>query len=207
MDDANPIGALVAAAGRGDSAAWASLVSRYTPLVASVIRDHRLRGSDAEDVGQTVWLRLVENLGKLREPQALPMWIITTTRNECLRLIRNSKRMRPFDPTDERGAVEATDTAQPDERLLESERHRALLTAFAELPEHQRELMLLLVADPPIPYAEISQRLGIAIGSIGPTRARALQRLRECSSIARYRDPEGSHDKEGGRRGVASVER
>ncbi|GAB1692034.1 RNA polymerase sigma factor [Krasilnikovia sp. M28-CT-15] len=207
MDDANPIGALVAAAGSGDSAAWASLVSRYTPLVASVIRDHRLRGSDAEDVGQTVWLRLVENLGKLREPQALPMWIITTTRNECLRLIRNSKRMRPFDPTDERGAVEATDAAEPDQRLLESERHRALLAAFAELPEHQRELMLLLVADPPVSYAEISERLGIAVGSIGPTRARALQRLRESSSIAGFRDSDGSHDKEGGRRGVASLER
>src|SRR5687768_6246105 len=109
--------ALVRAAGQGDQTAWADLVDRYAPLVASVVHGFRLPPHDAEDVLQTVWLRLVEHLGDLREPRALPMWIITTTRNECLRLLRRGQRSRPFDPLDEREpaalAVEVVDLDEP----------------------------------------------------------------------------------------------
>jgi RNA polymerase sigma factor (sigma-70 family) len=208
MDDLPTVPALVQAAEQGDQAAWKALVDRYTPLVGSVIQRFRLRGYDAEDVVQTVWLRLVEHLRDLREPRALPMWIITITRNECLRLLRTSQRSQPFDPTDERETVECAETPELDARLLRAERHQALLAAFAELPDHQRELLLLLVAETPVPYSEISRRLGIPVGSIGPTRARALERLRACPLIAEWQESEhGSGSKGGGGHDFATLGR
>ena len=188
MDDSSTVPTLVHAAEQGDPVAWKDLVHRYTPLVASVIQRFGLRGYDAEDVVQTVWLRLVEHLGDLREPRALPMWIIRITRNECLRLLRTSHRTEPFDPMNEREIADCADTPEFEERLVRVEHHQALLAAFAELPDQHRDLLLLLMAEPPVSYAEISRRLGIPEGSIGPTRARALKRLRECPSIARWRE-------------------
>jgi RNA polymerase sigma factor (sigma-70 family) len=198
MDEEPTVPALVQAAEHGDEAAWRALVDRYTPLVASVVQRYRLRGSDAEDVVQTVWLRLVEHLGDLREPRALPMWIITITRNESLRLIRTSQRTQPFDPTDERETPTVAEQPDLDEALVRTQRHEALLAAFAELPDQQRELLLLLVAEPPVPYAEISQRLGIPVGSIGPTRARAIRRLRECPLIAEWQETGTGFSTKGG---------
>ncbi len=194
MNESFELTELVAAATGGDEAAWRSLVARFTPLVASVAHGFRMRGPDFDDVAQTVWLRLLEHLGRLQEPKALPMWIITTCRNECLRQIKAGKRTQPFDPAAE-GTVFADD-AHPDEHLLCAERHQALLAGLAELPEHQRQLLLLLIEDPPLPYAEIGHRLGIPVGSIGPTRARALQRLRNCPQITAWREsPPGDGEK------------
>jgi RNA polymerase sigma factor (sigma-70 family) len=174
---------LVHAAAGGDEYAWNSLVERYMPLVKSVIRSYGLSGQNAEDVNQTLWLRLVEHLKDIREPRALPGWITTTTRNECVQLIKNIRRTVPVDVSVEPHAMPQV-TEELDEGLLHAERHQVLLQALAELPDHQRTLLVLLVADPPLPYAEISRRLGIRIGSIGPTRARALRRLRECHAVA-----------------------
>ena len=200
---------LVAAAEDGDETAWQDLVARYTPLVASVAYGFRLCGADVDDVAQTVWLRLVEHLGELREPKALPMWIITTTRNECLRHLRAHRRTQPFDPLTERPGyhepapaglppLSGTPPGEPDEHLIRVARHQALLAALAELPPHQRDLVLLLIEDPPVSYAEISRRLDIPIGSIGPTRARALQHLRACPQIIQWREPEAGIGEQGG---------
>jgi RNA polymerase sigma factor (sigma-70 family) len=176
-DDEGSVSELVAAALDGDHASWNRLVDRYTPLVLSIVRRHRLQGSDAEDVVQTVWLRLVEHLGGIRQPEALPGWIITTARNECLHVIRGAKQASPTD-LGEQGWPEGSGDPAVDTDLLEAERHEALLVALAELPERQRALLLLLIEDPPLSYEEISRRLGLPIGSIGPTRARALARVR-----------------------------
>lgn len=194
MNESFDVSELVAAATKGDETAWQDLVARYTPLVASVTYGFRLRGTDLDDVAQTVWLRLVEHLGELKEPRALPMWIITTTRNECLRQIRCNRRVQPFDPIAERSACDdaAADVAEPDGHLIQVGRHQALLAGLAELPPAQRELILLLIEDPPLSYDDISRRLGIPKGSIGPTRARALERLRACRQIIDWREPEGS---------------
>lgn len=205
MVDTTAVASLVEAASRGDEGAWNELVQRYAPLVMSVIRRYRLRDKDAEDVSQTVWLRLVEHLGSIREPRALPMWIITTTRNECLRTLRADQHTRPFDPI---GGIETLDLADPaelDEELLRAERHQALRDGLRELPEQQRALLLLLVADPPISYAEISRRLGMPIGSIGPTRARCLDKLRATPAVLAYLDGTTWEDTGGDRHDVAAL--
>ena len=183
-DEASPVPRLVAAAVDGDAAAWHELVARYTPLVLSVVRRHRLQADDSEDVVQTLWLRLVEHLGELREPAALPGWILTTARNECLRVIRARRVMPSSDPFAHRSAAGAEVVDQPmDTGMLEDERHEALLAALAELPERQRALLTLLIEDPPVPYEEVSARLGIPVGSIGPTRSRALARVRAHPAV------------------------
>lgn len=183
MDAEPSVAVLVAAARAGDDGAWGQLVERYAPLVLSVVRRHRLQGDDADDVAQTLWLRLVEHLESIREPEALPGWIVTTARHECLRLIKAHQRSQPFDPQSGREVAERADSARVDEDLLDAERHEALLAAFAELPDRQRALLALLVTDPPPSYAEISRRTGIPVGSIGPTRARALERVRASPGV------------------------
>jgi RNA polymerase sigma factor (sigma-70 family) len=179
----------VAAAASGDEAAWAALVERYTPLVWGVIRAFRLSQADAADVNQTVWLRLVENLGRIREPAALPGWIVTTTRNESLRLARIGARIRPFDPLDPASSapVEASlgsDQRATDEELLSAERRQALREGFATLPPRCQRLLRLLLEDPPPTYQDVSERLRIPMGSVGPTRARCLHKLRQCPALA-----------------------
>lgn len=184
-DDESPVVALVEEAVAGSQAAWNCLVARYAPLVIAVVRRYRLSQADAEDVVQTLWLRMVEHLAELREPRALPKWIVTTTKHECLRLALAGQRTQPFDPVAEGSpAADVPTGGAVDEDLLRSERRAALLEGFAELPDHQRRLLALLTQDPQPSYREISLRLNIPIGSIGPTRARALERLRENPAIA-----------------------
>jgi len=173
---------LVTRARAGDQASWNALVDRFLPLVNGVIRRFRLSSADADDVNQTVWLRLVEHLGDLREPRALPGWLVTTTRNEALRVIRLRGRAIPVDP---QGVTLERLAEQPeaDEALIRDERTRALRAGLLELPAGRRELLELLLTDPPISYDEISAKLGIPKGSIGPTRARALEQLRNTRAM------------------------
>ena len=176
---------LVGAAADHDDDAWNELVRRFAGLVASTVRRYRLSGADAQDVSQFVWLRLIEHLSTLREPAALPGWLSTTTRHECERHLRASGRSVATDPM----TLEPTDrTGDPgiDESLLAEERRRALLEGLAELSAHQRDLLLMLNADPPYAYAEISSALNIPVGSIGPTRSRILARLRETAPVKAY---------------------
>lgn len=182
VDVTTPLSALVPAAREGDHHAWNAIVDRFLPLVNALVRGYRLSEADGDDVSQTVWLRLVEHLGDLREPDALPGWIRTTTRNECLRLLTARGRVRPVDPQDH-GGLDAVEDDIADDDLLAVERRNLLREAMAELPAARRELLLLLLADPPVGYEQISERLGIPIGSIGPTRARALEQLRRTRAL------------------------
>lgn len=183
MDQTADVGALVDRARRGDQQAWDELVERFLPLVSALIARHRLRGHDADDVNQTVWLRLVEHLADLREPRALPGWIATTTRHECLRVIDRSRRTLAVDPQSAPQFDRPDEQVALDEDLLALERQQALRAALAELPDDRRELLTLLLADPPLPYREVSRLLGIPVGSIGPTRARALDQLRNSNAL------------------------
>ena len=184
MRDGSSVAALVTRARDGDKQAWDALVERYAPLLWSICRRHRLSGADAADVGQNVWLHLVNQLDHLRDPAALPGWLATTTRRECGRMLRGAWGLDTA-----RSAVDAETV--PDERagtveqdLLVAERHAALREAFAHLPPDGQQLLTLLIQDPPVPYAEISARLGIPVGSIGPNRARCLDKMRRYPAIA-----------------------
>ena len=184
MTQVDSVASLVAAAREGSQVAWDALVERYLPLVSGLIARHRLTGADGDDVNQTVWLRLVEHLDDIREPAALPGWIATTTRNECLRVLRGAQRTLPVDPLGPSALDQAVQDRSVEDRMVADLRHHALREALADLPPARRDLLVLLLAEPPVPYAEISRRLGIPVGSIGPTRARALGQLRRHPALA-----------------------
>lgn len=166
---------LVTEASAGDAEAWGAIVDRYERLVWSVVRGYRLDSAAASDVCQTVWLRLVENLDRIRDPERLPSWLCSTARNEALRISRAQKRTIPsefeFDMIDD-------SLAELDSRLIRDEQVAALIAGFEELADDCRQLLRLLVADPPLDYDEISELIGRPKGSIGPTRARCLEKLR-----------------------------
>lgn len=173
-DDATVV-ALVEQARTGDKAAWDRIVERYAPLVWSICQRHRLSDADAEDVGANVWLRLVERLETLREPAALPGWLVTTTRNECLVLLRGKQKQVPV----EHERLPEQDTGiDLDETLVAAERHLVLRTAFAQLSEKCRKLLAMLFDDPPTSYTEIASQLGMPVGGVGPNRMRCLEQLR-----------------------------
>jgi RNA polymerase sigma factor (sigma-70 family) len=171
--------------------AWNELVRRFAGLVAFVIRHFRLSAADSQDVSQLVWLRLVEHLGQLREPDALPGWLATTARHECERYLRMNGRSVAMDPLTMRLADRA-DGPDIDELLLAAERRQVLLDGLGELTPQQRELLMMLTADPPYAYAEISRILGIPIGSIGPTRSRVLDKLRDTGAVRTYLEADES---------------
>lgn len=170
--------ALVKAARAGDDLAWRRLYARYTPALRGIARSYRLSPSDAEDVVQTAWLRLVDNIGRVRDPAAVGGWLAVTTRRECLRMLHGTTRECPSDDPALGDVADGDGPADPQRVLLESERRAILRRALALLPERQRELMTLLAADPSIDYRAVGARLAMPVGSIGPTRARGLARLR-----------------------------
>jgi RNA polymerase sigma factor (sigma-70 family) len=180
--DSSMITDLVSGARKGDQRAWDALVACYAPLIWSICRGYRLSDADAEDVGQSVWLHLVDRLGKVRDPAALAGWLATTTRRECTRVRRKARETRAAGPDIEIIAAKPTETAGED--LLAAEHHAALCEALADLPPAGRHLMALLAADPPLPYAVIGVRLGLPAGRIGPARARYLNRLRRHPALA-----------------------
>jgi len=181
--DYSVVADLVAGARNGDSQAWDALVERYAPLIWSICRRYGISGPAAEDVAQHVWLHLVESLNNLRDPAALPGWVSTTTRRECCRIRRVQGPLA--DNTQVLENLPDGHAKTVEHELLMAERHATLREAFARLPLPFQRLLALLVADPPVPYAEISSRLGIPVGSIGPNRSRSLDRLRRDPAIVR----------------------
>jgi RNA polymerase sigma factor (sigma-70 family) len=181
MRDDPSVIALVTRAANGDQDAWNEIIERYAPLVWSICARYLLKNQDIEDVGQTVWLLLVEQLGKLREPAALPGWLATTTQRECLRALTAARRTADAGTLDD--ALTVVDAAVIEQEILTAERNAALRTALGELPLRCRQLLAMLISDPPSSYTEISATLGIPIGSIGPQRARCLERLRRSSTL------------------------
>jgi len=175
--------ALVGRARDGDQAAWDQIIERFAPLVWSICRRFRLSDADSHDVGQSVWLRLVEYLPALREPAALPGWLATTTRRECMRVQRGAWQRERQLTEPELNLPADEETTQVDKWLIEAERNSALREAFSRLGERCKKLLSLLMRDPPIAYSHISAQLSIPVGSIGPSRARCLDKLRRSPSV------------------------
>lgn len=171
------ISELVAAASAGDPAAWERLYPAVAGWVAAVGAGLGLGREDVADVNQIVCLRLVDHLGRLRAPEALRGWVVTVTRHECYRVMRDRRRhdAAGLDPT---GDVVDRWAPTADERLLRTERHDQLRAAFVQLSDDCQRLLRLLSADPPLSYADAAAVLGRPIGAIGPSRQRCLARLR-----------------------------
>ena len=187
---------LVTRARNGDKQAWDGIVERYAPLIWSICRRYRLGDADAEDVGQVVWLHLVDHLDDLRDPAALPGWIATTTRRQCIRVRRTAAQLpQVTGPLMDADNMADREAVLAEDELFLAERHAALREAVSDLPPGYRELIVLLTADPPVSYTEISARLGIPIGSIGPSRSRCLARLRCHPAIAMLIDADAPADR------------
>jgi RNA polymerase sigma factor (sigma-70 family) len=201
MRDDPHVVALVNRASRGDQDAWHELVDRYASLVYTICTRYRLSNHDIEDVGQNVWLLLVEQLGKLREPAALPGWLATTTARECLRVVTAANKAERLG-TGLDDSMLFVDSAVIDEEILMAERNAALRAAFAELPAPCQRLLSMLLSDPPHSYAKIHAELGIPVGSIGPQRARCLDRMRRSSALAAFGEGEAKIDVRGGEPGA-----
>jgi RNA polymerase sigma factor (sigma-70 family) len=175
----SPVTPLLENAARGSEVAWQEIVNRYSPLVLAVCRSFGINGTDAQDVSASVWLRLVTSVKVIREPEALPGWLRTTARHECQTLLRYRTRQIPTDITPIGEVIDP----EFDATLIGAERRDAARHAVAALPHRDRELLSMLFADPPKPYREISEILGIPVGAIGPTRARCLARARRTPAI------------------------
>jgi RNA polymerase sigma factor (sigma-70 family) len=156
---------------------WEVLVDRFNALVWSVARSFRLSDDDAADVVQTTWLRLLDHIEGIEDPQRLGSWLATTARHECLHTLRRSRREPVLDVVQIMAPV--PDPRPPvDHEILRSERDAALWSLFERLSDGCRRLLRVMIATPPPSYAEIAAALDMPVGSIGPTRARCLAVLR-----------------------------
>jgi RNA polymerase sigma factor (sigma-70 family) len=169
------IAKLVARAADGDQRSWDRLVDQFSAMVWAVARAHRLEDADAADVSQATWLRLVQHVGRLDKPERVGAWLATTARRESLRVLRDAPRRGEWD--DDAAECESPDPA-PGGGLLLAERDDALSRALACLRPRDQSLLRMLMSDPRPSYEEIAAALDMPMGSIGPTRARALERLR-----------------------------
>ena len=169
---------LIAGLGAGGEAArhaWSILVPRHSPKMYAVARSFAIDAQTAEDLVQTAWLRLLSRADQLRDPQAVGPWLCMIVRNEARRLTTRRREIPAEAPVEHRPA--AADA--PDARLLRAERDQAVRLAFSRLGTECRQLLRLLLADPPLSYDEIAAALDRPRGSLGPTRRRCLLRLQE----------------------------
>lgn len=180
-DSVEPASATTAELVRGachhQPAAWRELVSRYECLVRAVVGSYRLQEADSADAVQNTWLRALDRLDTVRDADHLGGWLTTVARRECLALLARSRREAPCEVAEDRLAG---DQPGPEAVVLAEEARRAVTRALTELPLKRRELVHVLFSMNEPNYAEVSRLVGLPIGSIGPTRQRALRTLRRC---------------------------
>ena len=171
-----PPGSDLHAVAYGDILAWMALNAQYRGLVAAIARSYGVVGTDVDDVVQRTWLRLLQHAKDIRDPNCVSAWISTTARRESIRLRRGQVRLHLVADVVEDHADVVPSAL---DGLLLQERATALRMAVATLPRRQRRLVEELLDNPGLSYEELSERLDMPVGSIGPTRLRALRRLRE----------------------------
>jgi RNA polymerase sigma factor (sigma-70 family) len=165
----------VRAAVAGEPGAWEELIGAFEPIVRRVVLGYRLRATDVDDVLQATWESAFTHIAKLRDPDAVCGWLCVIARREALRILRHQKREIAVEID---SLPAEADERAPEAALVEQERARAVKGAIGRLPRHQRALVVTLLHDSERSYSDVARDLGIPIGSIGPTRGRALARLR-----------------------------
>lgn len=172
---------LVAMAAGGDQSAWAELVARFDPMVRGVAGRGGCDRGDAADIAQDTWLRLVEHIGDLQDPERLPGWLKTTTTRQVRNFVTRSSRQIPCAELPEAPTPGSAD--EVDRRLDAPATSQALQRALSHLSTRQRRLLTMLTSDEEPSYLEVSARMGMAVGSIGPTRDRSLAKLRRAAPL------------------------
>lgn len=171
-------------AGREDEHEWVILVRTYEPYLNRLAASYRL-GDDAHDAVQQTFYRLVQHGDQIRKPESVKYWLARVLRNECLSVLARRRRERPVDTDHMEGLLPSVE-ADPDRALLRAEGASLVQQALARLPQRQRQVMELLADPESEGYRWLAERLNIPVGSIGPTRKRALARLQEILSEMDY---------------------
>jgi RNA polymerase sigma factor (sigma-70 family) len=180
--DGSDLERLVAMATAGDQPAWDALVARFGPLMMRLARSHGLTRHEAEDAVQETWMRLMRNIGAVRQPRALGGWLRTAVRNESLRVRVRRERERPSgeDLCDALADTMRHETADESDAVR---RRVAVARALDALPARHRTLRRALFAEPEPTYRDVATQLGMPIGSIGPTRGRCIAQLRRDARL------------------------
>jgi RNA polymerase sigma factor (sigma-70 family) len=168
---------------QGGSAAWEALIRRYQRLIYSIPLKTRLSQDDAADIFQAVCLKLYEKLESLRDHEKLSSWIITTTTRECWRLANRQRKEKPDGSTSEEGEESLQQVASEapliDQQGILLEQQQTVRQAVWALPERCKDLVTLLFYKDELSYAEIARQMDMPVASIGPTRARCLEKLKK----------------------------
>jgi RNA polymerase sigma factor (sigma-70 family) len=172
---------LLRAAMSGDRDAWERLINRFEPAVVAAINTYRLQDADARDAAQCTWLQMLEHGGQIREPEALGRWLQTTAKRECLRILRDGRRVATL--LDAEWSERPDATVDVERSVVETEMTHRIRDAVKMLPARSISLIRTLFQDDPPAYAEIAHRTGIPVGSIGPTRVRTLRKLRRLIDV------------------------
>lgn len=174
VDDVDP-GGLLRQAAEGDGQAWDALVDRFAGLVWAVARGHGLSRADSAEISRATWLRLAESLSSIKDPERLGAWLAATARRECLDTLQRQER---YITAEQCSALVSGERAlEMIDDLVGHGRGTALWTALEALAPECRVLLRVLLSDPSLSYAELSEVFEMPIGSIGPVRARCLDRL------------------------------
>jgi RNA polymerase sigma factor (sigma-70 family) len=173
-------GQVVRLATKGDQNAWEEIIRRFGSLVHRVAKRHGLTDSDAGDVAQVTWIRLMANVDRIRDPGRIAGWLATTARRESIRFAIGASRQHPYaDPLADCGADEHDDLgSSADTDLLRRELDPVVENALSGIPSRYQRLLQLLTSDEGYTYDQVAHAMGVSIGSIGPMRMRALLLLR-----------------------------
>lgn len=175
-DRATRIADLVSGVRQGSDDALGQLLTEFSPLLWHVARGAGLSSSEAEDVLQTVWMRLLEHLDDIRTPTALAGWLVVTARREAWRVREADRKQIPTDQ--ESFAVLPDQGPGLEEQVMLDDQRRILWTAIRQLPPRCQELLRIVAFVPRPDYAAVAAELGMQLGSVGPTRGRCLAKLR-----------------------------
>ena len=177
------VAALVEGAARSEADAWEALVRRLGKMVAAIARSHGLNEADVADIAQTVWLRLLEHIDSIRNPERVAGWLATTTRNECMRVWRQRNKVTLL--ADPNLLDLLADESEPEAKIDTHDRDVQLRAAVATLPTQHQAILGMLMADPAPSYLQVAGELNIPVGSIGPNRQRCLRNLHtKCLSLS-----------------------